>query len=226
MEKVKISVEDKEYTVEIAKTEEERAKGLQDRKSLGDSEGMLFVFDKPQTVGFWMDKTEIPLDIIFIDEDEEVISVYKGKPFSKEIVEEDDVKYVLEVNQNSGIKEGDEIEGENMHLDKDILVKRNKKYSPYTCIFVPERINKLFENITFNPKIQNGKYVVRLRRKDDIKYLGRFETKEEAFQIYEKEKEKYIKQVADEYKPYIPRELYDAMYKYEVDINNQFLWNV
>ena len=110
MERVKISVEDKEYTVEIAKTEEERAKGLQDRKSLGDSEGMLFVFDKPQTVGFWMDKTEIPLDIIFIDEDEEVISVYKGKPFSKEIVEEDDVKYVLEVNQNSGIKEGDEIE--------------------------------------------------------------------------------------------------------------------
>ena len=110
MEKVKISVEDKEYTVEIAKTEEERAKGLQNRKSLGDSEGMLFVFDKPQTVGFWMDKTEIPLDIIFIDEDEEVISVYKGKPFSKEIVEEDDVKYVLEVNQNSGIKEGDEIE--------------------------------------------------------------------------------------------------------------------
>ena len=110
MEKVKISVEDKEYTVEIAKTEEERAKGLQNRKSLGDSEGMLFVFDKPQTVGFWMDKTEIPLDIIFIDEDEEVISVYKGKPFSKEIVEEDDVKYVLEVNQNSGIKEGDEME--------------------------------------------------------------------------------------------------------------------
>ena len=110
MEKVKISVEDKEYTVEVAKTEEERAKGLQDRKSLGDSEGMLFIFSKPQTVGFWMDKTEIPLDIIFIDEDEEVISVYKGKPFSKEIVEEDDVKYVLEVNQNSGIKEGDEME--------------------------------------------------------------------------------------------------------------------
>lgn len=110
MEKVKISVEDKEYTVEIAKTEEERAQGLQNRKSLGDSEGMLFIFDKPQTVGFWMDKTEIPLDIIFIDEDEEVISIYKGKPFSKEIAEEDDVKYVLEVNQNSGIKEGDELE--------------------------------------------------------------------------------------------------------------------
>lgn len=124
MEKVKISVEDKEYTVEIAKTEEERAKGLQDRKSLGDSEGMLFVFDKPQTVGFWMDKTEIPLDIIFIDEDEEVISVYKGKPFSKEIVEEDDVKYVLEVNQNSGIKEGDELEFEEDSEDSDKITMK------------------------------------------------------------------------------------------------------
>ena len=124
MEKVKISVEDKEYTVEIAKTEEERAKGLQDRKSLGDSEGMLFVFDKPQTVGFWMDKTEIPLDIIFIDEDEEVISVYKGKPFSKEIVEEDDVKYVLEVNQNSGIKEGDELEFEEDSEDSEKITMK------------------------------------------------------------------------------------------------------
>lgn len=124
MEKVKISVEDKEYTVEIAKTEEERAKGLQNRKSLGDSEGMLFVFDKPQTVGFWMDKTEIPLDIIFIDEDEEVISVYKGKPFSKEIAEEDDVKYVLEVNQNSGIKEGDELEFEEDSEDSDKITMK------------------------------------------------------------------------------------------------------
>ena len=33
-------------------------------------------------------------------------------------------------------------------------------------------------------------------------------------------KEDYIKQVADEYKPYIPKELYDAMYKYEVEIND------
>ena len=124
MEKVKISVEDKEYTVEIAKTEEERAKGLQNRKSLGDSEGMLFVFDKPQTVGFWMDKTEIPLDIIFIDEDEEVISVYKGKPFSKEIAEEDNVKYVLEVNQGSGIKEDDELEFEEDSEDSEKITMK------------------------------------------------------------------------------------------------------
>lgn len=124
MEKIKISIEDKEYTVEVAKTQEEKSKGLQNRKSLGKNEGMLFIYDKPQTVGFWMDETEIPLDIIFINEDEEVISVYKGKPFSKEIAEEDNVKYVLEVNQGSGIKEDDELEFEEDSEDSDKITMK------------------------------------------------------------------------------------------------------
>lgn len=124
MEKIKISIEDKEYTVEVAKTQEEKSKGLQGRKSLGKNEGMLFIYDKPQTVGFWMDETEIPLDIIFINEDEEVISVYKGKPFSKEIAEEDNVKYVLEVNQGSGIKEDDELEFEEDSEESDKITMK------------------------------------------------------------------------------------------------------
>lgn len=124
MEKIKISIEDREYTVEVAKTQEEKSKGLQNRKSLGKNEGMLFIYDKPQTVGFWMDKTEIPLDIIFINEDEEVISVYKGKPLSKEIAEEDNVKYVLEVNQGSGIKEDDELEFEEDSEDSDKITMK------------------------------------------------------------------------------------------------------
>jgi len=45
-----------------------------------------------------MQDTEIPLDIIFIDEDYTVISIYKGKPFSETIAEEDNVNYVLELN--------------------------------------------------------------------------------------------------------------------------------
>ena len=124
MEKIKISIEDKEYTVEVAKTQEEKSKGLQNRKSLGKNEGMLFIYDKPQTVGFWMDKTEIPLDIIFINEDEEVISVYKGKPLSKEKAEENNVKYVLEVNQGSGIKEDDELEFEEDSEDSDKITMK------------------------------------------------------------------------------------------------------
>lgn len=107
---MKIEIGDKEYNVTCAKTEKERMKGLQGITHLKEDEGMLFFFEKPQTVGFWMHDTKIPLDIIFIDEDMEVISVYQGEPENDDIAEEDDVQYVLEVNQGSGIKKGDELE--------------------------------------------------------------------------------------------------------------------
>lgn len=104
-----IEIGNKKYSVLCAKTEEERIKGLQNVTELNDDEGMLFFFDEPQTVGMWMKDTLIPLDIIFINEDNEVISIFKGTPKDETIVEEDNVKYVLEVNTNSNIKEGDEL---------------------------------------------------------------------------------------------------------------------
>lgn len=107
---MKIEIGDKEYNVTCARTEEERIKGLQGVTELKEDEGMLFFFEEPQTVDFWMKDTKIPLDIIFIDEDMEVISIYKGEPESTTMAEEDNVKFVLEVNQGSGIKEGDELD--------------------------------------------------------------------------------------------------------------------
>ena len=74
---MRIEIGDKKYNVEVAQTDEEKTKGLQGKKELAEDEGMLFIYDEPQTVGFWMQDTDIPLDIIFIDEDFEVISVYK-----------------------------------------------------------------------------------------------------------------------------------------------------
>lgn len=120
-----------------------------------------------------------------------------------------------------------------MQLDKDMLYKGNKIYSPENCIFVPSRINKLLL------KRQNyrGEYPigVNYHKRDNIFeascsiitnnnkkkiYLGRFDNSEEAFQIYKRFKENYIKQVADEYKNKIPKNLYDAMYKYKVEITD------
>lgn len=109
---INIKINNKTYKVKEAITSEEKEKGLQGIKELPSDEGMLFYFDYPQEVSFWMQKTHIPLDIIFINEDQEVSAVYKGIPESENLITAKDVNYVLEVNQNSGIKVGDILEFE------------------------------------------------------------------------------------------------------------------
>ena len=124
---ITIEIGDKEYKVEEAKTEEQRRKGLSDKKNLPEDQGMLFYLDYPQSVDFWMKDTSIPLDIIFINSDKEVISVKKGEPESEELISENNVLYVLEVNQNSGIKKGDEfdIEEDDDDFDKMLVLAPN-----------------------------------------------------------------------------------------------------
>lgn len=125
------------------------------------------------------------------------------------------------------------IEGEKMCLDKDILYKGNKLYSPSTCIIVSNRINVLF----VKSDKSRGEYPIGCsydKERDKIevhcqrifpykrKFLGRFPLDRpfQAFTCYKQFKEKYIKEVAEEYKELIPKKLYDAMYKYEVEIND------
>lgn len=117
---MKVRVNNKEYDVEVARTEEEKEIGLSNIEYLPDDEGMLFVYDTPQEVGFWMKDTLIPLDIIFINDEEEVISVHQGIPNDETPIIEDNVLYVLEVPAGSGIKTGDEIEFEDEENSKPL----------------------------------------------------------------------------------------------------------
>lgn len=110
MDKCKITIGNKSYNVSIAKNEEDQIKGLQGVHTLPEDEGILFVFEESGDVGFWMKDTLIPLDIIYINDDDEVISVEQGTPGDETILEHPDVKYVLEVNKDSGIKVGDELD--------------------------------------------------------------------------------------------------------------------
>ena len=55
-----------------------------------------------------MKDTLIPLDIIFIGDNDEVLSIYHGEPENTDLVKEKEVLYVLELNANSGVKEGDD----------------------------------------------------------------------------------------------------------------------
>ena len=107
------------------------------------------------------------------------------------------------------------------HLDKDILVKGNKIYSPETCCFVPREINGLFirtdnKDMTLNVDKNDGKFICYISKKGKTINLGRFNTYEEAFFMYKTEKERYIKEVADEWKDKIELKVYQAMYDYKI----------
>lgn len=124
-----------------------------------------------------------------------------------------------------------QVNNEKMCVDKDILVKGNQIYSPNTCMIVPERINILFVKGDIVKKYPIGVSIAnnRLRARCKIVdkqgvykeiHIGYFDTQIEAFQAYKTFKERYIKQVADEYKDKIPEKLYNAMYDYKVEIND------
>ena len=129
-----------------------------------------------------------------------------------------------------------EVNNEIMCLDKDILYKGNKIYSPETCIFVPRRINQLFvkgakerrNNLPIGVKFHKGmnKLIVSCsifeNNQKILKHLGYFDInqEEQAFYCYKNFKETYIKKVANQYKNSIPDELYQAMCEYEVSIND------
>ena len=122
-----------------------------------------------------------------------------------------------------------EIPGEVMCLDKDILVKGNKIYSPETCCFVPEKINTLFTKcdnsrgdcpIGVSYHKRDKIYEVGCNNGEISDYLGRFNNIYDAFRVYKVHKEKIIKKVADEYKQYLPQKLYHALYNYQVEITD------
>lgn len=110
MEKVLIEIGNKQYKCKIAKSEEEKRKGLMEIDYLPIDEGMLFVWDDEGTREMWMKNTKIPLDQIAINDDDEVTFVYTAQPNDETLISFPDAKYILEVNANSGIVEGDEFE--------------------------------------------------------------------------------------------------------------------
>ena len=88
------------FCVELAINNEERQRGLMFRKGMELSNGMMFIYDRPQSVSFWMKNTSIPLDIIFADEAGIITKIFENaRPFSTaSIFGGYDVQYVLEIN--------------------------------------------------------------------------------------------------------------------------------
>jgi uncharacterized protein len=105
----------KSIDIEIAGTDSARMMGLMYRKSMTDEQGMLFIFENSEPRSFWMKNTIIPLDIIYINENKEIVSIAKKtKPYSTESIPSGkNAQYVVEVNggftDKYEIKAGDKI---------------------------------------------------------------------------------------------------------------------
>ena len=112
-------------------------------------------------------------------------------------------------------------------VDKDILYKGNKEYSPDKCCFVPAEINDCFTKRLS----ERGDYPIGVRKKGNSiiaqinymgkkKHLGSFKTVEEAFNAYKVAKEQCIKKYAEKYKGQITDEVYNALVNYKVEITD------
>jgi len=103
------------YVVELATTNSERALGLMFRRTLPETNGMLFLYDPPQPIAMWMKNTYISLDMVFISADGTVHRIQANtEPFSTDVIPSGgDVVGVLELNAGEadkiGLKPGDRV---------------------------------------------------------------------------------------------------------------------
>lgn len=115
---------------------------------------------------------------------------------------------------------------EKYELDKDILVRGNKVYSPETCCFVPHSINALLincitrkSNLPIGVRLTPGKrYKAELNIKGLRQYLGTFATSEEAFNVYIKAKKQEMIRQCTLYKNTLNINCYNALLNYDIKI--------
>lgn len=125
--------------------------------------------------------------------------------------------------------EQNKLAGMSLDLDKDILFKGNKVYSPETCCFVPHTINTLF----LSKKADRGDYPIGVSyEKDKKKFraamsfmgeqikLGTFDTAEAAFTRYKEYKEDFIQDMAEQYRDEIPDRVYEAMMNWKIEVDD------
>lgn len=189
MKETLIEIADREYKVLVAKSEEEREQGLSNIESMDDNEGMLFIMPEGQgQVIFNTAEMEFDIDLIFIDQDDEVYNVVLGKAHSEDPIistpegENGRTKYVLEVNANSGIKIGDELDIEDEDEISDDEIKMyilGSDGKPQMDLVGGERI---ISRIETREIIRKAKKANKSKQDIDYKKLGKY-----IFKVFEKQ---------------------------------------
>ena len=121
-------------------------------------------------------------------------------------------------------------DNEGWQLDKDLLIKGNKVYSEYSCVFLPREINLVLTKCTAS----RGRHIIGVhwhnaskafiakvnKNKGKQEWLGCFNTEIEAFNTYKKAKESYLKELANKWRGKIDERAYEALMNYEVGIDD------
>lgn len=104
------------YQVEVAETRAQKSRGLMHREHLPLNQGMLFLYDPPRKTAMWMKNTHIPLDMLFIDAEGQILHIEEHTvPMSLDTIPSGgEVRAVLEINAGQaaerGIRPGDRVE--------------------------------------------------------------------------------------------------------------------
>jgi len=113
------------------------------------------------------------------------------------------------------------------HLDKDIIKKNSKIYSPYNCDFVPSDINVIFTkrqnhrgNLPIGVFKQLHRYYAKISKFGKQIRLGGYATPEEAFEVYKNAKQNYNREMAMLWRHLISKRIYQAMIKYPIEITD------
>lgn len=119
---------------------------------------------------------------------------------------------------------------EGYEIDKDLLIKGNKVYSPETCCFLPHKINQALTNRRLHRSAtpigihitKSGKFHAQCSIEGKLYHLGTYSTLEEAFLAYKKTKEDYFKVLAEKYfkEGRITERVYRALLDYRVEITD------
>ena len=112
LETITLGIAGENFKVELARPDEEQARGLMFRKKMGPREGMLFVYHEYVKHAFWMKNTELPLSIAFIADNGKILEIQNMTPFSERSVSPTySYMFALEVNKGVfpeiGAAEGD-----------------------------------------------------------------------------------------------------------------------
>lgn len=114
--RTKLSVGMYQIDAQVAASAEQREIGLMFRKDMPQHEGMLFIFENPSRLCFWMKNTPLPLTAAFVADDGSIVNLEDMKPYTTEShCSAKPVRYVLEMNQGwfakKGVKPGAKISG-------------------------------------------------------------------------------------------------------------------